>query len=302
MIFQKIKMSSSLHFIIFKIPKIFLTRGGEYFKKKNNYLYLKYVNKVILEEKDYRAQKKFSAQMKAIFKHKSSFSFSLFLFSVLIPIIPVSSQILILEQNISLLKNLIDTCAKKFTGIRTLFLINLGYPCFNFQMFQDKLNSYDIIDPIYLGRGIVIERFIEKNNLVNLLEILTIVRRTFEEKKFISLTDQKFLKIHLKQLTLEKRLITQKGYFNLKKVKFFFYFQIQNFDAIFLESLNIFLNQIFYLSKSMVFFSIFSPPSTFIHGFLKYFFLTPKIFSFKNSKIKYCCINLKKLRYFFKKI
>jgi hypothetical protein len=277
---EKIKMSRAIHYGFLEIPKNFFLRKNIYFKKKANYIYLKHLNKVIFSEKNLLNNKKNSLHFENIFYRSSFLSFSLFLFSILIPTTPLSSQIIFLEKYGTQLRFLADDDAKKNTGLKTLLILKSGFPFFDVSRFFERLNSCHLIDLCFLGRVIIDEVFLDENNLWKLDVISRESNSILKENKSLAFVEKKFLKIYIQKLKVEKKNFIKNGYQNLKKAKIFFLTKIQIFESSIFEGINIQLNKIFLIWKNKIFFldkfyhidflvSLFKFFSSFVNNFIR---------------------------------
>lgn len=266
---EKIKISKANHYCFLEIPKNFFLMRNIYFKKKVNYINLKYLNKIIFAEKIFFSHKKNFFQFENIISKTYFSSFCLFLFSILIPTTPLSSQIIFLEKYGANLRFFIDNEAKRLTGIKTLFILKSGFPFFDLLMFLERLNSYQIIDLCFIGRAIISETFFDENNLSKFYDIFNKSSSILKEKKTSAIVEKKFLKIYIQNIDIGGKSFIKKGFINLKKALVFFLAQIQNFESCLFENVNIQLNKFFFILNIKIFFWEKFYSNNFFTGFFK---------------------------------
>jgi len=277
---EKIKMSKAIHYCFLEIPKNFFLKRNTFFKKKSNYIYLKHLNKVIFSKKNLFIEKKNSFHIENLFYQSSFLSFSLFLFSILIPTTPLSSQIIFLEKYGTQIRFLTDDDAKKYTGFKTLLILQSGFPFFDISRFLERLDSYHLIDLCFSGRVVIGETFFDENNLWKLDLISRESNSILKEKKSLAFVEKKFLKIFIQKLKVEKKKFIKNGYHNLKKAQIFFLTRIQIFESSLYEGISIQLNKIFFLLKNKILFldkfyyvvfwvSLFKFLSFFVNNFIR---------------------------------
>ncbi|ABW98126.1 hypothetical protein HAN_2g307 (nucleomorph) [Hemiselmis andersenii] len=291
---EKIKSLNSLIFGVIKIPKFFSKKKKVFFKKKTNYKYLKSINKLIFIEKNKLNDRKLTSQLFTIFNKIHLNGFSLFLFSSLIPELPVNSQIILFEKFEFFVRSLTNSNSKKLPGIRVFFILKSKFFFLNVQMLLEKLTSYQIIDIKFMGRGIFIDDFFEENNFFLLFDIIKLFSKILFKKRKSIISDKKFLKIFIQKISYEKKILTKKAYLNLKKAENFFISEIQSHQTSFLENINLGINKILNQKKKNFFFLDSFFQKIFFWNLLKFF-----IFSLKKLRKKkifpfFCCIKTKK--------